>query len=149
MKTSSSFAALAAVALLWGAGCASNPSRPRVSYPITYQIQVGNSQVSASGDAQNLNVTANQQVEVAPGRPLYVKVDSPVVVNFQIFETNGSSARLVTKMEGTTFNTSFTPSTTQARFEFSAARANSSGMLQFTISDTPIPAGQMVGSTAR
>lgn len=138
--------ALAAVALLWGAGCASNPSRPMVSYPVTYQIQVGNSQVSAAGDAQNLNVVANQQVEVMAGRPLYVNVDSPVVVDFKIYEVRGDTVRLLTKMEGTQFGTSFTSNTSVARFEFAAARPNSSGMLQFTISDEPIPVGTRVSS---
>ncbi|MCF3648950.1 hypothetical protein [Synoicihabitans lomoniglobus] len=143
MKPSRIFTAIAAVALLWGAGCASSSSRPRVSYPVTYQIQVGNSQVSASGDAQNLNVIANQNAEVVPGRRLYVYIDSPVVVDFKIVEIAGSRNRLVTKMEGTRFETSFTPRSDQARFEFSAARPNSSGLLQFTISDQPVPAPRM------
>lgn len=139
MKTSPYIPWLAAAALLLAAGCASTYSRPRVNYPVTYQIQVGNSQVSAEGDRQNLNVVANQQVEVVPGDRLHFVVDSPVVVRLEIYDaaTDGSR-RLVSETEGTAFGSSFTPRHGTAVFAFSTARPNSSGLLQFTISDEPI-----------
>ena len=46
-------------------GC-TTPSerRPVVAYPVTYDVPVGNTQVSASTGPQNLNVSSTQQVAV-------------------------------------------------------------------------------------
>ncbi len=127
-----------AAALLFVSGCSSPSNLRHVNYPVTYQVQVGNSQVNAAGDNQNLNIVANQHVEVIPGRTLFFNVDSPVIVHLEIYERDGSSRRMIGQMEGTMISSSFTPRSETAVFEFAAAHANSSGTLQFTLSDEPL-----------
>lgn len=122
-------------------GCvAPTPPRPVVAYPVSYQVPVGNTQVSANTGAQNLNVTANQDIQVEPGQTVYYQVVSPVDVVVSVYElptTTTPSAR-VAQMQGTTFTSSITPTASALRFSFAASQPNSSGTLRFTLSDRPI-----------
>jgi hypothetical protein len=132
---------LGALALAgWLSGCATPaPTVPKVAYPVTYQINVGNTEVSAPAGPQNLNVNATQQVTVQPGATLYYQVISPVAVTMYIYaDGDGGSHALLGQMQGTSFTSSILPSTSSLEFAFAVAQANSSGTLQFTISDQPI-----------
>lgn len=132
-------AALLVIGLL--AGCATPPPpRPVVVYPVTYDVLVGNTQVSASAGPQNLNVSATQQVTAKVGKPLYYQIVSPVAVNVSIFERKSPEMGrvLVRDMQGTAFTSSITPSVSGLEFVFSAQESNSSGTLKFTLSDRPI-----------
>ncbi|HVW21637.1 MAG TPA: hypothetical protein VHC86_10505 [Opitutaceae bacterium] len=129
---------LAALALLLAGGCATD-SYPHITYPATYTLQVGNSQVSSSYGPQSSNVTAAQRVTVAPDVPLYYAVVSPVAVTVYVYQDNSDGTRtLVGQMQGMTFNSSVTPATSALEFAFAVTNANSSGTLQFTISDQPL-----------
>jgi hypothetical protein len=127
-----------ALALLLG-GCESAPMVPHIAYPATYQIQVGNTQVLSVYGPQNSNVTAAQQVTVAPGVPIYYQVVSPVAVTVYVYqdEVNGTRT-LIGQMQGMTFTSSITPPVSSLEFAFAVANANSSGTLQFTINDSPM-----------
>lgn len=139
MKAQLLISFVAAVALL--AGCATTANVPRVNYPVTYNVQVGNTQVATNVGGQNLNVAATQQVEVEPGEPLYYRVNSPVDVTVSVYEVASTGDRsLLGQMRGTSFTTSVMPSTRAVEFSFAAAQANSAGTLQFTLSDEPIAA---------
>lgn len=119
---------------------APTPPRPVVAYPVSYQVQIGNTQVTANDGPQNLNVSATQDVSVEPGKTLYYQVVSPIDVTLSLYElpyTNSPSTRLA-QTQGTTFTSSITPTTSAVRFTFSATQANSSGTLRFTLSDRPI-----------
>jgi hypothetical protein len=141
MKTRSLISVLGAMAAVWLAGCATTADVPRVSYPVTYNIQVGNTQVATSAGGQNLNIAPTQQVEVVPREPLYYRVDSPVDVTVSVFEIGRSGERsLLGQMRGTSFTTSVMPTSSQVEFSFSASQPNSSGTVQFTLSDEPIRA---------
>jgi|GEM_PF-1935225 hypothetical protein len=129
-------------ALAFGfSGCATPPPpRPVVMYPVSYDVPIGNTQVSANDGPQNLNVSANQDVIVEPGKTLYYQVSSPIDVTLSLYELASptmTSARL-SQMQGTSFTSSIVPTTNALRFTFSAAQANSSGTLRFTLSDRPI-----------
>jgi hypothetical protein len=127
-----------ALALVLG-GCASQPMVPHIAYPATYTIQVGNSQAISAYGPQNSNVTAAQQVTVAPGVPIYYQVVSPVAVTVYVYqdEVNGTRS-LIGQMQGMTFTSSITPAVSSLEFAFAVANANSSGTLQFTINDQPL-----------
>lgn len=134
-------AALALTAAFFAAGCVSTPPPPRVSYPVTYNIQVGNTQVVTGDGGQNLNVNATQQVAVQPRVPLYYRLDSPVEVALTVFEISSSGARSqIGQMRGTSFTTSIRPVTSRLEFSFAVTQPNSGGTLKFTLSDRPIPA---------
>lgn len=146
MKAPFLISSFAAATVLWLAGCATTADVPRVSYPVSYNIQVGNAQVATSAGGQNLNVAPTQQVEVVPHEPLYYRVDSPVDVTVSVFELGRAGERsLLGQMRGTSFTTSLMPRTSQVEFAFSASQPNSSGMVQFTLSDEPIPATRAIG----
>lgn len=138
----SALIALPVTALLALTACvAPTPPRPVVAYPVSYQVQVGNTQVSASDGPQNLNVSATQDVSVEPGKTLYYQVASPIDVTLSLYELPASTATStarVAQMQGTTFTSSITPTTSLVRFTFGASQANSSGTLRFTLSDRPI-----------
>ncbi|HKB90626.1 MAG TPA: hypothetical protein VKC60_08945 [Opitutaceae bacterium] len=125
---------------IWMAGCASSPPpRPRINYPVTYQINIGNTQVRSEYGPQNLNVSATQQVMVQPGQPLYYQVYSPVNVTVYVYERASSNTRrLLGQMQGTSFTTAVTPSVDMLEFVFSAAQSNTGGVVQFTLSDRPL-----------
>jgi hypothetical protein len=145
MKTRSTLvtcAALLVVGLF--AGCATPaPPRPVVVYPVTYDVPVGNTQVSASAGPQNLNVSATQQVTAKVGAPLYYQIVSPVAVTVSIYERKSSELGrvLVRELQGTAFTSSITPSVSALEFVFSVQESNSSGTLKFTLSDRPIAPG--------
>ncbi len=123
---------------LAGAGCTTT-SLPRVTYPVTYQIQLSNTQVRSDYGPQNLNINATQDVTVSPNEPLYYQVSSPVEVVVYVYELDAVNQRtLLGQNEGTLFNSYVVPPTSTLEFVFSVAQANSSGVLQFTISDQPI-----------
>jgi hypothetical protein len=134
--------AIPAAALLALTGCvAPTPPRPVVAYPVSYQVQVGNTQVSANDGPQNLNVSATQDVSVEPGKTLYYQVVSPIDVTLSLSElplSNSTTSSRIAQMQGTTFTSSITPTTSAIRFTFAATTANSSGTLRFTLSDRPI-----------
>jgi hypothetical protein len=121
---------------------APTPPRPAVSYPVSYQVQIGNTQVRANDGPQNLNVSATQDVSVEPGKTLYYQVVSPIAVTLTLAEVPAPSTTTtpIAQMQGTTFTSSITPTTSALRFTFTASQANSSGTLRFTLSDEPIAA---------
>jgi hypothetical protein len=128
------------IAALMG-GCAeTNPPLPQVHYPVTYQVPVGNRQATSNYGPQNLSVSATQDVTVQPGTPLYFQVVSPIPVTAYVYDKSSPSANgsLLTQMSGTTFTSSVTPDSTNLEFSFQPTQANTSGTLQFTLSDQPI-----------
>ena len=127
---------------------APTPPRPVVNYPVSYQVQISNTQVVSTDGPQNLSNSATQDVTVEPGKTIYYQVVSPIDVTVSLYELptpNMPSAR-IGQMQGTTFTSSITPSTSVVRFVFSAAPANSSGNLRFTLSDRPIAAAVTSGA---
>lgn len=141
---SSTLAAYLALAGLVLAGCATTPPRPRIVYPITYNIQVGNTQVTSGYGGQNLNIHATQQVAVAPGVPLYYQLASPIPVAVTVSEITTSGVRApLGDMRGTSFTTSIVPSTGALEFAFTPLQPNTNGTLQFTLSDRPIAPATM------
>lgn len=136
---------LTTAATLVLAGCATTADVPQVDYPVSYNVQVGNTQVATSAGGQNLNVAATQQVEVEPGEPLYYRIASPVDVTVTVYELTPAGQRsMLGQMRGTRFTTSVMPSTGMVEFSFAASQPNSSGTLQFTLSDEPISAGGQI-----
>ena len=134
MKTILTLGALALAFIV--SGCATTP---RVNYPITYQINVGNSQVLSGYGPQNLNVNATQVVAVEPGKTFYYQVVSPLDVTVYVYEhPEANERRLVSQMQGTAFTSSVVPNMDSLEFLFSVTKANTSGTIQFTISDRPI-----------
>ena len=128
---------LIALALL-GAGCTTS-YLPKVNYPVTYQIQLGNTQVRSNYGPQSLNVNATQDVTVSPDQALYYQVTSPVEVVVYVYEVeSGGDRALLGQNQGTSFTSSILPRTSTLEFVFSVAQANSSGVIQFTLSDQPI-----------
>lgn len=131
-------APLAALGLLVFAGCDTTPD---VHYPITYQVPIGNSQVTSAYGPQNLNVSGVQDVPVQPGMQLYFQAVAPVNLTFYVFDKTGPGpgGPMLNQGQGTFFNGSVTPTANAVEFVFSAAQANTGGTVQFTISDHPIP----------
>lgn len=126
-------------ALLLIAGCASEPDAPRIQYPVTYHVQVGNTRVTSDYGPQNLTTQAMQQVAVEAGRPMYYQVVSPFDVTVQIYEAASSNVKKqVSQMQGTTFTAMITPQTPTLEFTFTPSHTNSGGDVQFTLSDQPI-----------
>lgn len=124
------------------AGCGTTPPMPRVSYPVTYQIQVGNTQVRSDYGPQNLNLNATQDVTVPPGQPLYYQIVSPVDIIVYVYEGNSQGSHtFLGQNQGTMFTSSVVPNTSSLQFAFSVTQPNSTGALRFTISDQPIPPG--------
>ena len=142
MKAKMSALLAVGTALFFSGGCATTPPLPHITYPATYQIPVGNTQVSSNYGPQSLNNAPSQVVSVLPGSKLYYQVVSPVMVVLYIYERptpdDAAGRRLVGQMEGTTFTSSFIPSTSTVEFGFAVAQANSSGTIAFTLSDRPI-----------
>jgi hypothetical protein len=134
--------ASSSLAVLAITGCSSVPPPPSIVYPVTYQIQVGNTQVNSTSGPANTNIAASQVAAVIPGAPLYYQVVSPVIVVVTAYEraypNDPASRRQVGQMQGTTFTSSIVPTTGTMEFTFAVAQTNSSGVLQFTLSDHPI-----------
>jgi hypothetical protein len=85
-------------------------------------------------------------VEVQPGVPLFYRINSPVNVTVYMYEKIGAApgGNLLGQMQiaaGSPTTSQITPRTTALEFVFSATQTNSSGTLQFTLSDQPIAAG--------
>jgi hypothetical protein len=125
-------------------------SRPVVAYPVSYQVPIGNAQVTANDGPQNLNVSASQDVSVEPGKTLYYQVVSPVDVTVSVSRKPGATETTtrLAQMQGTTFTSSIVPDTSALRFTFTAAQANSSGTLKFTLSDRPIASAESSTTTS-
>jgi len=133
------FATLSAVALALGlAGCDSTT----YTYPMTYQIPIGSSQVTSAYGPQNLNVSASKDISVQPGVPLYYQVVSPISLTLYIFDKTGpgTGGPMLGQMQGENVTSSVTPSSGTLEFVFSAAQMNTGGTVQFTISDRPLAA---------
>lgn len=130
-------APLAGLALLLLAGCETST----IQYPITYQVPIGNSQVTSAYGPQNLNVSGVQDAPAVPGEPLYFQVVSPVYLTLYAFDKTGpgSGGTQLNVSQGTFFNTSVTPTGNTVEFVFSAAQQGTGGTVQFTVSDHPIP----------
>jgi hypothetical protein len=132
----------ASLLLALSACVAPTPPRPVVAYPVSYNVQIGNTQVTSTAGPQSLVASATQDVAVEPGKTLYYQVVSPVDVTLSLYELPRSSSSYTppraAQLQGTTFTSSITPSTSRVRFTFAASQANSSGTLQFTLSDRPI-----------
>lgn len=136
MKTNLLRALGALVLALVIGGCVSHSDK----YPITYQVKVGNTQVLSGYGPQNINVNARQVVAVEPGEMFYYQVVSPLNVTVYVYEQekNGTERRLVSQMQGTAFTSSVTPEQNSLEFLFSVTNANTSGSIQFTVSDRPL-----------
>ncbi|QYM78168.1 hypothetical protein K0B96_12730 [Horticoccus luteus] len=123
-----------ALALVIG-GCATTS----VHYPVTYQVKVGNTQVLSGYGPQNIDVNARQVISVEPGVTFYYQVVSPLNVTVYVYEQTSSGERtLVSQMQGTAFTSSVMPKESSLEFLFSVTNANTSGSIQFTISDKPL-----------
>ena len=145
MKTTT-LAVLSVLAGVLLAGCATTPPRPRIAYPVTYNIQVGNTQVNSSYGGQNLNVHATQQVEAAEGQPLYYQIVSPIPVALSVYDLSSSGVRTpLGEMRGTSFTSAVTPVSGMLEFTFTPLQANTNGALQFTLSDRPIAPAAAAG----
>lgn len=125
-------AALVAGAML--AGCASS------QYPMTYTVPIGTATVTSAYGPPNLVVNGVQDVSATPGVPLYYSAVSPVNVVVYVFD-KGAGAEgppILSQMQGTSFYSSVTPTSSTVEFVFSAAQPNTGGSVQLTISDTAL-----------
>ena len=139
MKSLFALSVVALAALVLG-GCASTPPVPRIAYPVTYNVQIGSSQLVSGAGPQSMTVSATQNVAVEPGKTLYYQVVSPIDVNVFVYEQTASDTRkLVSQMQGRAFNATITPATRNLQFVFQSAQPNTGGNLQFTLSDRAIP----------
>jgi hypothetical protein len=127
------------LALLIG-GCGT-PSPPHAAYPVTYNIQVDNTQVNSDTSPQNVNMSPTQDVAVVGGQALYYQVVSPVDVTVYFYGVEGQGERVfLNQMQGRTFTSSVTPSTNTLEFVFVATAPNSHGTLKFMLSDQSVAA---------
>jgi hypothetical protein len=126
----------AAALLILLAGC----STTMTSLPMSYQIPIGNSQVSNAYGVQNLSVNATQDVTVPTGSTLYYQVASPVNLTFYVFDKTGSApgGTLLGKLQGTTFTSQAVSQTGTLEFVFSADQLGTGGTVQFNVSAQPI-----------
>ena len=137
IKSKITLAGFAAILLM--AGCSSTPPLTRIKYPVTYQVQVGNTRVASDYGPQNLTTSANQQVSVGAGRPIYYQVVSPFDITVQVSESDSPhTKKQVGQMQGTSFTAMATPQTPVLEFSFVPTHTNTGGTLQFTLSDQPI-----------
>jgi hypothetical protein len=115
--------------------CTSTPSTPHSAYPVTYNIQVDNTEVGP----QSPGVNATQDVTVASGQALYYQVISPVDVTVYFYGVEAPGQRtFLGQMQGREFTSSITPDTNTLEFVFVATQPNSRGRLKFTLSDQSI-----------
>ena len=121
------------------AGCASEPEAVQVKYPVTYNVQVGQTKAVSDYGPQTLSNQAVQQVTVEIGRPLYYSVSSEFDVLVSVSEVpSPDERRQVSQMQGKEFTTSITPETSTIVVTFTAAKPNTGGNVKFTLSDQPI-----------
>ena len=136
MKTIFAFISLFTLALF--AGCSSEPAVIHIKYPITYQVQVGETKAVSDYGPQSLSNQAVQQLTVEVGRPLYYRVDSSFEVLVTVAEVPSPDMRhQVSQMQGANFTTSITPQSSNLVVTFSAAKPNTGGTVKFTLSDEP------------
>jgi hypothetical protein len=137
MKILTAILGLAAAALI--TGCSSEPSAVQIKYPVTYNVQVGQTKAVSDYGPQTLSNQAVQQLTVEVGRPLYYAVDSDFDVLVTVAEVpSPDERRQVSQMQGSKFTTSITPETSTLVVTFAAAKPNTGGNLKFTLSDQPI-----------
>ena len=137
MKILTAFLCL--VATVFIAGCSSEPDAVRSKYPITYNVQVGQTKAVSDYGPQTLSNQAVQQLTVEVGRPLYYSVDSDFDVLVTVAEVpSPDERRQISQMQGSRFATSITPETSTLVVTFSAAKPNTGGNVKFTLSDQPI-----------
>jgi hypothetical protein len=142
---------VAVLTALFGGCSSSQPPLPTIHYPVTYQVPIGNTSAQSSAGPQSMNVSATQDVEVQAGLPLYYQVNSPVNVTVYIYEKVGAApgGNLLGQMQimaGAPTTNQIIPRSTALEFTFTASQTNSSGTLQFTLSDQPIaPAAPAMG----
>jgi len=125
----------ASAAALFLAGCNTAPS-----YPVTYQIPIGYSQVATAYGMQSINVSATHDSAVQPGVPMFYQVNSPVPLTLYVFDKTGPGpgGALLNQTQGTNITSSATASSNTLEFVFSAAQPYTSGTVQLTISDQPL-----------
>jgi len=137
MKILTSFLCL--ISLAFFAGCASEPTAVRVQYPVTYNVQVGQTKAVSDYGPQTLSNQAVQQLTVEVGRPLYYSVSADFEVLVTVSEVpSPDERRQVSQMQGKEFTTQITPETSTLVVTFTAAKPNSGGNVKFTLSDQPI-----------
>lgn len=133
-----SLTSLGALALVFFIGGCSTPPPPHAAYPVTYRIQVDNTEAHSDTGPQNPAMSPTQAVAVVSGQPLYYQVVSPVDVTVYFYGMEGEGARVfLGQMQGRTFAASVTPNTNTLEFVFVATQPNSSATLKFTLSDQP------------
>jgi hypothetical protein len=137
-------AAGAAAALL--AGCSTVPT-----YPMTYQIPIGFSQVASVYGIRNLNVSATHDSNVQPGIPLFYQIASPVNLTLYVFDKTGSGPGgvLLSQMQGTNITSSATATSDTLEFVFSTSQPYTGGTVQLTVSDHPFPATAVAMTTTQ
>jgi hypothetical protein len=120
--------------------CLGGCTTTTTSLPMSYQIPIGNSQVSNAFGVQNLSVNATQDVTVPPNSTLYYQVISPVNLTFYVFDKTGNipGGTLLGKLQGTTFTSQAISRTGTLEFVFSADQMNTGGTVQFNVSDRPL-----------
>jgi len=122
-------------------GC-STPAPPHAAYPVTYRIQVDNTEAHSDTGSQDLTMSPTQDVAVVSGQRLYYRVVSPVDVTVYFYGVEGQGERVfLGQMQGRTFAASVTPSTSTLEFVFVATQPNSSATLKFTLADQPAAPG--------
>jgi hypothetical protein len=127
----------AAAAALFLAGCDTVPT-----YPVSYQIPIGYSQVATPYGTQSINVSATHDSSVTPGVPMYYQVSSPVPLTLYVFDKTGPGpgGPLLNQTQGTNITATATATSNTLEFVFSTAQAYTNGTVQLTISDHPLPA---------
>jgi hypothetical protein len=125
----------ASAAALFLAACNSAPT-----YPVTYNIPVGYSQVATPYGTQSINVSATHDSTVAPGVPMYYQVTSPIPVTVYVFDKTGPGpgGSLLNQTQGTSVTSSASSTAGILEFVFSIAQAYTNGTVQLTISDHPL-----------
>jgi hypothetical protein len=120
---------------LFLAGCNSAPT-----YPVTYNIPVGYSQVATPYGTQSINVSATHDSNVAPGVPMYYQVTSPIPVSVYVFDKTGPGpgGALLNQTQGTNLTSSASSTSGILEFVFSIAQAYTNGTVQLTVSDQPL-----------
>jgi hypothetical protein len=135
---SENLTSLGALVLAVFIGGCSTPAPPHAAYPVTYSIQVDNTQAHSDASPQDLTMSPTQAVAVVSGKPLYYQVVSPVDVAVYFYGMEGQGERVfLGQMQGRTFAASVTPSASTLEFVFVATQPNSSATLKFTLSDQP------------
>jgi len=118
-------------------------------YPVSYQVPIGAAYFSSDYGLQNLPVNAVQDVPVEAGMPFYYTIVSPVAMNVYIFDKFGPQpgGPLLGNFSGASYSGVVTPSGNKLEFVFSAPQPVAGGVMQLTVSDTPLGTTTMTGTT--